>query len=508
MGTHLEPPKSSKPIIASSFEIDPEYIEFIQKQPFSGEGEENPYTHLREFYRVCDLLRIEGMSDETLKWKLFPFSLTGKARHWYKLKVGSVHGDWKELYSSFLSKYFPISKVVELRREILSFRQLEEESLGKSWDRFINLTLTGPKLSIPEEVLLIHFFEGLSRKNKQTLHAASGGSFHHLSASEAWNLIDLMSGKSPSFYIPEKEKEPVPRQEEEVSIARSQPLQSQTLAIDPKPSIPQNSPREEGIPTLNLLDADGLDFWFYKRPSSRDNSNHCNNVSLRECPGSYHEEVEDDISSEGELSHIDNSIYSPSMFTSSKSILDLRDPSYPSSFQSHDDPSNSPRRPNHRSHEDHKDGMSSNAIEGELSHIENSNTSPILITSSKWLECVEWMDKEEALMGSDFGSISNGEFLTPFEDEIHPTTEEDIGETNPGETPNIQIGDEDNINEHGIYFIATSFTPCSYATSSQSIGLSDITTLEISNPLFLSIYKNFKRAVVDAYVYNKYCRSR
>ena len=42
-------------------------------------------------------------------------------------------------------------------------------------------------------------------------------------------------------------------------------------------------------------------------------------------------------------------------------------------------------------------------------------------------------------MDSDFGSISNGEFLTPFEDEIHPTTEEDIGETNLGETPNIQM---------------------------------------------------------------------
>ena len=132
-------------------------------------------------------------------------------------------------------------------------------------------------------------------------------------------------------------------------IARSQPLQFQTLAIDPKPSIPQNSPREEGILTLNLSDTDGLDFWFHKSPSSRDNSNPCNNVSLRECPGSYYEEVEDDISSEG-----------------------------------------------------------------ELSHIENSNTSPFLITSSKWLECVEWMDKEEALMNSDFGSISNGEFLTPL----------------------------------------------------------------------------------------------
>jgi len=112
------------------------------------------------------------------------------------------------------------------------------------------------------------------------------------------------------------------------------------------------------------------------------------------------------------------------------------------------------------------------------------------------------MDKEKALMDSDFGSISNGEFLTPFEHEIHPTTKKDIGESNLGETPNIQIGDEDNINQHGIYFIATLFTPCSYATPSQPIGLSNITTFEISNPLFL-FYKNFKSAVVDVYVYNK-----
>ena len=88
--------------------------------------------------------------------------------------------------------------MAELRCEILSFRQVEEESLGKSWDRFINLTLTGPKLSILEEVLLIHFFEGLSGENKQTLNTASRGSFYHLPASEAWNLIDLLSGDRKS----------------------------------------------------------------------------------------------------------------------------------------------------------------------------------------------------------------------------------------------------------------------------------------------------------------------
>ena len=152
-----------------------------------------------------------------------------------------------------------------------------------------------------------------------------------------------MSGKFPSIYIREKDKEPVPRQEEEVSIARSQPLQSQTLGIDPKPSIPQNSPREEGTPTLNLSDTDGLDFSFHKRLSSIDNSNPCNDGSFRGCPGSCYEEVEDDISSKGELNHIEDSICSPSMFTNSKSILDLRDPSYPSPFKPHDDPNNPSR---------------------------------------------------------------------------------------------------------------------------------------------------------------------
>jgi hypothetical protein len=77
---------------------------------------------------------------------LFPFSLTKKAKHWYKVNVEHAHGEWKTLCNKFLSKFFPISKVNDLRKEVLTFRQLEEESLAKSWDRFIDLTLIGPDL--------------------------------------------------------------------------------------------------------------------------------------------------------------------------------------------------------------------------------------------------------------------------------------------------------------------------------------------------------------------------
>ena len=90
---------------------------------------------------------------------------------------------------------------------------------------------------------------GLSKDSAQTLDQASGGAFHHLSVSEARYMLDRISGKTPCTSIhnelPEEEKETSPEQEEEVLIVKSQPLKSQNLAINPEPSIPQNTPREE-----------------------------------------------------------------------------------------------------------------------------------------------------------------------------------------------------------------------------------------------------------------------
>ena len=96
----------------------------------------------------------------------------------------------------------------------------------------------------------------------------------------------------------EKEKESSPKQEEEVLIAKSQPLQSQDLVINPEPPIPQNPLREEGIPPLefpveikdDLLGADfgrTLNFHLHKRPSSEYNSNPLKKRSLRKRPYSH-----------------------------------------------------------------------------------------------------------------------------------------------------------------------------------------------------------------------------
>ena len=67
-------------------------------------------------------------------------------------------------------------------------------------------------------------------------------------------LIELVESlPALVFIMNSREKESSPEQEEEVLIAKSNPLHPHDLAINPKPSIPQNPPREEEIPPLEIL---------------------------------------------------------------------------------------------------------------------------------------------------------------------------------------------------------------------------------------------------------------
>jgi hypothetical protein len=140
---------------------------------------------------------------------------------------------------------------------------------------------------------------GLSKDSRESLNAASRGAFLHLSTSEARAMLNRISGTTHCTSIHnellEKEKKSSLDQEEEVLIAKSQPLQSQYLAINPELLIPQNPPREEGITLLGIPieikdDLFGADFGrtlnshLHKRPSSEYNSNSLKKGSLRNHP--------------------------------------------------------------------------------------------------------------------------------------------------------------------------------------------------------------------------------
>ena len=79
-GELLEPPPSMHPILTDGNERHPTFIAMVREQSFSGIEDKNPYTHLHEFEQLCSCLTIAGMTQETIKWKLFPFSLLDRVK--------------------------------------------------------------------------------------------------------------------------------------------------------------------------------------------------------------------------------------------------------------------------------------------------------------------------------------------------------------------------------------------------------------------------------------------
>jgi len=79
-GSYLQPKESSKPTTSSGYELRLRLIKLVQEHTFSGNSSENPNSHLNNFEQACLYLSIKGMADETLRWKLFLFSLTGRAK--------------------------------------------------------------------------------------------------------------------------------------------------------------------------------------------------------------------------------------------------------------------------------------------------------------------------------------------------------------------------------------------------------------------------------------------
>ena len=116
------------------------------------------------------------MNQNTLRWKLFPFSLKGNAKIWYNWTAVRVGGDWIQFKDEFGLFFFPVSKVIPHLVQLLTFKQGDGESLGAAWARLMHLATSGPPNNILEEMLMQHFIYGLNLESEHFLNLASEGS--------------------------------------------------------------------------------------------------------------------------------------------------------------------------------------------------------------------------------------------------------------------------------------------------------------------------------------------
>ena len=71
--------------------------------------------------------------------------------------MGSIT-TWVELTEAFLDRFFPPSRMLQLRDEIINFRQLNGEPLHESWQRFNKKLMQLPTHEVPDTMLLQIFY--------------------------------------------------------------------------------------------------------------------------------------------------------------------------------------------------------------------------------------------------------------------------------------------------------------------------------------------------------------
>ncbi|XP_058776313.1 uncharacterized protein LOC131650626 [Vicia villosa] len=183
--------------VAVPFELKSGLIHLLPK--FNGLAGEDPHKHLKEFQVVCSTpLKPEGITEDHIKLRAFPFSLQGAAKDWiYDLEPNSITS-WNALKRVFLERYFPASRAASIRKEICGIRQ-DNESLAEYWDRFKKLVSSCPQHQITEQLLIQYFYEGLLPMDRNILDAASGGALVDKTPAAARALIENMSLNSQQF---------------------------------------------------------------------------------------------------------------------------------------------------------------------------------------------------------------------------------------------------------------------------------------------------------------------
>ena len=190
--TPIAPPAAT----AESYEIKPALLNLVMKEQFSGIGEDAA-SHLNNFVELCDMQKYKEVDGDIVKLRLFPFSLRGRAKEWLLSLPKNSIDSWTKCKDAFIGKYYPPAKIIQLRSNIMNFRQNDTEHVAQAWERMKTMVKNCPTHGLTTWMVVQTFYAGLNFSSRNLLDSAAGGTFMNLTLGAANKLLDdLMTNYS------------------------------------------------------------------------------------------------------------------------------------------------------------------------------------------------------------------------------------------------------------------------------------------------------------------------
>ena len=169
------------------FEIKTSIIRMVQSSPFTGKEDAN--LHLQAFLQLCRTFNMQGMTQDQVRVRLFPFSQLGRALQWFHSLPPEKVQSWDELMKAFMTEYYSPGKTQVLRNKIATFAQAPMETIGEAYERFNDYIRDVPHHKFSWEDVVQKFYQGLSASSRAILDASAGGSIIELTPTQAFKLF-------------------------------------------------------------------------------------------------------------------------------------------------------------------------------------------------------------------------------------------------------------------------------------------------------------------------------
>src|SRR3954471_15188539 len=185
--TPITTPATSAP----SYEIKPALLNLVMKDQFSGAGDDVA-LHLNNFVALCDMQKYQELDGDIVKLKPFPFSLRERAKEWLQSLPKNSIDSWSKCKDAFIGMYYPPAQIIQLRSNIMNFRQLDNEHVAQAWERMKSLVKNCPTHGLTTWMVIHTFYAGLNFTSRNLLDSAAGGTLMSTTLGAATKHLDEM----------------------------------------------------------------------------------------------------------------------------------------------------------------------------------------------------------------------------------------------------------------------------------------------------------------------------
>jgi hypothetical protein len=121
---------------ANFYEIKPTLLNLVMKEQFSGASSDDAAAHLNNFVELCEMQKYKDVDGNIIKLKDVDGNIIKlKYKDWLLSLPRNSIDSWDKCKDDFIGKYYPHTKIIALRSDIMKFRQFDNEHVAQAWER-------------------------------------------------------------------------------------------------------------------------------------------------------------------------------------------------------------------------------------------------------------------------------------------------------------------------------------------------------------------------------------